>query len=114
VGPRPDCPRRARLHGAYPDVGHHELPLHEGASKIAPLSLRDYTDDLVALVASLDSPPLLVGHSLGGLVVQLVAARTHNAGMVAACPSTVGSSGLKFHDAGDFAPWAWSHDSIML
>jgi pimeloyl-ACP methyl ester carboxylesterase len=68
--------------------------MHEGASKIAPLSLRDYTDDLVALVASLDSPPRLVGHSLGGLVVQLVAARTHHAGMVAACPSAVGPSGL--------------------
>jgi pimeloyl-ACP methyl ester carboxylesterase len=77
-----------------PTLRHHELPLHEGASKIAPLSLRDYTDDLVALVASLDSPPLLVGHSLGGLVVQLVAARTDHAGMVAACPSAVGPSGL--------------------
>jgi pimeloyl-ACP methyl ester carboxylesterase len=35
-----------------------------------------------------------VGHSLGGLLVQLVAARTHHAGMVAACPSSVGPSGL--------------------
>jgi pimeloyl-ACP methyl ester carboxylesterase len=77
-----------------PTLRHHGLPLHEGASKIAPLSLRDYSDDLVALVASLDSPPLLVGHSLGGLVVQLVAARTRHAGVVAACPSAVGSSGL--------------------
>jgi pimeloyl-ACP methyl ester carboxylesterase len=77
-----------------PTLRHHELPLDEGASKIAPLSLRDYTDDLVALVASLDGPPLLVGHSLGGLVVQLVAARTHHAGMVAACPSAVGPAGL--------------------
>jgi pimeloyl-ACP methyl ester carboxylesterase len=77
-----------------PTLRHHELPLHEGARKIAPLSLRDYTDDLVALVASLDSPPLLVGHSLGGLVAQLVAARTDHAGMVAACPSAVGLAGL--------------------
>jgi pimeloyl-ACP methyl ester carboxylesterase len=77
-----------------PTLRHHELPLYEGASKIAPLSLRDYTDDLVALVASLDGPPLLVGHPLGGLVVQVVAARTHHAGMVAACPSAVGPAGL--------------------
>jgi pimeloyl-ACP methyl ester carboxylesterase len=54
--------------------------------KIAPLSMRDYTDDLVALVDSLDSPPLIVGLSLGGLLAQLVAARTRNAGVVAACP----------------------------
>jgi pimeloyl-ACP methyl ester carboxylesterase len=70
-----------------PTLRHHELPLQEGAEKIAPLSMRDYTDDLVALVDSLDSPPLIVGLSLGGLLAQLVAARTRHAGVVAACPS---------------------------
>ena len=55
--------------------------------KIAPLSMREYTDDLVALVDSLDSPPLIVGLSLGGLLAQLVAARTCHAGVVAACPA---------------------------
>ena len=45
-------------------------------------------DDLVAYVNALDSPPLLVGHSMGGLLVQLVAARTHHAGLVAACPGS--------------------------
>lgn len=77
-----------------PTLRYHELPLHDGAAKIASLSIRDYTDDLVALVASLDSPPLLVGHSLGGLLVQLVAARTAHAGVIAACPSAVGPTGL--------------------
>jgi pimeloyl-ACP methyl ester carboxylesterase len=70
-----------------PTLRHHELPSHEGAMKIASLSLRDYTDDLVAFVNSLDSPPLLVGHSMGGLLAQLVAARTRPAGLVAACPA---------------------------
>jgi pimeloyl-ACP methyl ester carboxylesterase len=70
-----------------PTLRHHELPLQEGAMKIAPLSMRDYTDDLVELVDSLDSPPLIVGLSLGGLLAQLVAARTRHAGVVAACPS---------------------------
>jgi pimeloyl-ACP methyl ester carboxylesterase len=70
-----------------PTLRHHELPLHEGAMKIAPLSMRDYTDDLAALVDSLDSPPLIVGLSLGGLLAQLVAARTRHAGLVAACPA---------------------------
>ena len=69
-----------------PTLRYHELPSQEGAMKIASLSLRDYTDDLVAFVNSLDSPPLLVGHSLGGLLAQLVAARTRQAGLVAACP----------------------------
>jgi pimeloyl-ACP methyl ester carboxylesterase len=71
-----------------PTLRYHELPLREGAIKIASLSLRDYTDDLVRFVNSLDSPPLLVGHSMGGLLAQLVAARTRHAGLVAACPSS--------------------------
>jgi pimeloyl-ACP methyl ester carboxylesterase len=70
-----------------PTLRHHELPSHEGAMKIASLSLHDYTDDLVAFVNSLDSPSLLVGHSMGGLVAQMVAARTRHAGLVAACPA---------------------------
>ncbi|MGB9302636.1 MAG: alpha/beta hydrolase [Mycobacterium sp.] len=70
-----------------PTLRHHDLPLQDGATKIAPLSMRDYTDDLVGFVDSLDSPPLLVGLSLGGLLAQLVAARTRHAGVVAACPS---------------------------
>jgi pimeloyl-ACP methyl ester carboxylesterase len=78
-----------------PTLRYHELPLHEGAMKIATLSLRDYMDDLVAFVASLESPPLLVGHSMGGLLAQLVAARTRHTGLVAACPAAA---------AGMFAP----------
>jgi pimeloyl-ACP methyl ester carboxylesterase len=78
-----------------PTLRHHELPPHEGAMKVASLSLRDYADDMVAFVNSLDSPPLLVGHSMGGLVAQLVAARTRPAGLVPACPGPVsGTTGV--------------------
>ena len=70
-----------------PTLRFHDLPLEDGADKIASLSVRDYADDVVALVDSLDSPPLLVGHSLGGLVAQLTAARTRHAGVVAATPA---------------------------
>lgn len=69
-----------------PTLRHHDLPLREGAMRIAPLSLRDYAGDLAALVDSLESPPLLVGLSLGGLLAQLVAARTRHVGLVAAGP----------------------------
>ncbi|MEU4194381.1 alpha/beta hydrolase [Kribbella sp. NPDC026611] len=70
-----------------PTLRHHELSLQEGATKIAPLSLTDYADDLVELCESLDEPPILLGHSLGGLIVQLVAARTELAGLVLVCPA---------------------------
>jgi pimeloyl-ACP methyl ester carboxylesterase len=70
-----------------PTLRYHELPMKDGATKVASLSLRDYTDDLVTFVNALDSPPLVVGHSMGGLVAQLVAARTRPVGLVAACPA---------------------------
>lgn len=70
-----------------PTLRYHDLPLEEGAEKVAPVSVRDYADDIVPLVESLDSAPLVVGHSLGGLVAQLVAARTRHAGLVAATPA---------------------------
>jgi pimeloyl-ACP methyl ester carboxylesterase len=89
------APARAGFEGRgytahTPTLRHHELPMQEGAMKIASLSLRDYTDDLVTFVNSLDSPPLLIGHSVGGLLAQLVAARTLHAGLVAACPAPAG------------------------
>ncbi len=70
-----------------PMLRYHDLPLMEGADKIATLSLLDYTEDLVKYAESLDSPPLIVGHSLGGLVAQMVAMRTPHIGVVAACPA---------------------------
>ncbi len=70
-----------------PTLRYHDLPLDEGAAKIGPLSVRDYADDVSALVESLDSPPLVVGHSLGGLIAQLVAAQTRHVGLVAATPA---------------------------
>lgn len=70
-----------------PTLRHHDLSLVEGAEKIGPLSVRDYADDVAALIDSLDSPPLVVGHSLGGLVAQLAAARTRHVGLIAAAPA---------------------------
>lgn len=89
-----------------PTLRHHELPIHEGAGKVASLSLQDYVDDLVAFVASLDSAPLLVGHSMGGLLAQLVAARTPHVGLVAACPApAAGIGGSTPANRRMSAPW---------
>jgi esterase/lipase len=70
-----------------PTLRYHELPLEEGANKIAPLSLRDYTTTWWHSSPRWTPHPLLVGHSLGGLLAQRVAARTRHAGLVAVCPS---------------------------
>lgn len=48
-----------RGHGGSP--GHHAIHGH---------GLADYAADVATAAASLDRPPVLVGHSMGGLVVQ--------------------------------------------
>ncbi len=58
-----------------PTLRYHDLPFAQGAEKVATVSLTDYVDDLSQLLLSLESPPLILGHSLGGLIAQLLAAR---------------------------------------
>lgn len=70
-----------------PSLRYHDLSYEECFNKVGNVSLTDYVDDLVELVASLDSKPLLLGHSLGCLLAQLVAARTEVAGMVLMGPA---------------------------
>lgn len=77
--------RGYRVH--TPTLRYHDLPIDDGAAKIGSLSVRDYAEDIVTLVNSLDSPPLIIGHSLGGLIAQLVAVRTRHAGLIAATPA---------------------------
>jgi len=48
------------------------LPGHEemGSSKAISYSVNDYVKALGAFVDKLDSPPILIGHSMGGMIVQ--------------------------------------------
>ena len=50
-------------------------------------SLTDYTATVVEAVRRCPTPPVLVGHSMGGLVAQLAAARARVAGLVLLAPS---------------------------
>jgi len=42
----------------------------EGAEQLRWTSLADYVADVVGVAETLDSPPILIGHSMGGLIVQ--------------------------------------------
>lgn len=70
-----------------PTLRYHDLPLKEGAEKLGTVSLNDYVDDIRAFIHTLDSPPILVGHSLGGLLAQLVAAQSPNKGLILFTPA---------------------------
>ena len=60
------------------------LPAHDPPDRAAlkRLTFRDYVDAMVAVHATLDAPPVVIGSSMGGLVAQHVAARTRSAGLV--------------------------------
>ena len=67
--------------------GHHAFAVSlrgHGASPGSLLTgrLSTYADDVIRTAASLPAPPVLVGHSLGGLVVQKAAERYPAAGIV--------------------------------
>ena len=68
-----------RGHGASP--GRPELNRHR---------LRDYADDVRAVVARMERPPVLIGHSMGGAVVQRIlgaaAPRLAGAALLASVP----------------------------
>ncbi|MGH6827330.1 MAG: alpha/beta hydrolase, partial [Rhizomicrobium sp.] len=68
----------ARFRGAGYAVETPALRFHDGGKPPPALgrtSLSDYAADLEELIAGLKAPPVLVGHSLGGLLAQIAAAR---------------------------------------
>lgn len=81
----------ARFRGQGYEVLTPALRYHAGATPpeaLGTTSLGDYAADLEKLIAGLDAPPVLIGHSLGGLLAQMLAARTPVAATVLLAPSS--------------------------
>ena len=68
-----------------PDMRGHAPGSPRGAA--ANLSMSDYAADLAKLIAEQDEPPILIGHSLGGLVAQMAAARSPVRALILLAPS---------------------------
>lgn len=64
---------------------------HHGGTKppaaLGSTSLTDYAGDLEEFLGTLDAPPILVGHSMGGLLAQMLAARCDVGALVLLAPS---------------------------
>lgn len=79
---------KARFEAAGWEVVTPALPLHDRDPGLPPapetglLTVEDYARFLVAEVAKLGVPPVIVGHSMGGMLAQIVAARVEHAGLV--------------------------------
>jgi alpha-beta hydrolase superfamily lysophospholipase len=74
------APEWPRKHG---DV--EELRAH--ADELAGLGLTEIVDHYEALIRELDQPPVLIGHSFGGLIVELLLDRGHGRAGVALSPA---------------------------
>lgn len=59
-----------------PTLRHHDMPPGGPPDpRLGRTSVLDYVADLEAQIRNLDSPPFLVGHSMGGLLTQMLAER---------------------------------------
>ena len=80
----------ARFREAGYDVSAPALRFHDGAKPapaLATTSLLDYADDLEKQIAAMPSPPVLIGHSMGGLLAQMLAARCDIAAAILLAPT---------------------------
>ena len=63
--------------------GHGGLPTDD----LITAGFNEYADDVAAIAQTFETPPVLVGHSMGGLMVGLAATRTAVSGLVLLTPS---------------------------
>lgn len=69
-----------------PVLRHHDCGRGPPA-QLGRVSLTDYADDLIKLIDGLDETPILVGHSMGGLLAQMLAAKGKARAIVLLAPS---------------------------
>jgi pimeloyl-ACP methyl ester carboxylesterase len=68
-----------------PDLRGHGAGASPGAA--AGLSMSDYAGDIADLVRAQPEPPILIGHSMGGLVAQMAASRAAVRALILLAPS---------------------------
>lgn len=71
-----------------PDLRHHtRSPQRVSGHDLGRASLLDYAQDLQELIETLDCPPILMGHSMGGLLCQMLSARGLGGRLILLAPS---------------------------
>lgn len=71
-----------------PTLRYHDIqPGEQPDPRLGTVSLADYVDDLCQLIDELEEKPIAIGHSMGGLIVQMLAQKNKLAGMVLCAPA---------------------------
>jgi pimeloyl-ACP methyl ester carboxylesterase len=77
-----------------------DLRGHAPGQSASGISMADFAADIASLVKAQAEPPILIGHSLGGLVAQMAATRSRVAALVLMAPSAPwGVAGGSFEEA---------------
>lgn len=81
-----------------PTLRYHDMnPEASPDPRLGSTSLLDYAADLEALIRGLDEPPIIVGHSMGGLLAQILGSRGLGRALVLITPaSPAGILALRF------------------
>lgn len=79
---------KASYQAHAPDLRHHTPSLEPNAiNELGTTSIKIYADDIARFIGTLDEPPIIVGHSMGGLIAQMLAARGLARALVLLAPS---------------------------
>ena len=69
---------------------HAGNPNDKPDPRVGAVSLLDYADDMEMLIRGLDAPIILTGHSMGGLLAQILASRSLAEAAVLLTPASPG------------------------
>lgn len=99
----------------YHDAAHNDQP----DARLGTAGIEDYADDMEKIIGSLPSPPVLMGHSMGGLIAQMLAARGKAAAAVLLTPASPrGVFNLRYSVIKSFAAvmskWKWYERPFRL
>jgi len=101
------------------------LPFHDRDPALPPppelgrITVEDYVQALAVPIARLGTPPVLIGHSMGGMLAQCLAQRLPHAGIVllstaaTASTQTIGFGPLRTM-AGVVSRWGWWEDPTRI
>lgn len=79
---------KAGVKVSAPNLRHHDLPPRTAPHPaLGTTSMLDYVADLDRIIAAMPEQPIIVGHSLGGLLAQMLAARHRARAIVLVAPS---------------------------
>lgn len=91
---------RAPFEAAGHRVMTPDLVGHDGASSAAGVSMSDYARQIARLAETCETPPILIGHSMGGLVAQMAAMRADLSKLILLAPSAPwGVAGASLEEA---------------